>query len=446
MIYQKWVGNDLWNIVNLPLDVLVTLYKDHNRNKLRILKNYHLKRGNTVERSEPYNPETEAERIATRKSKVGGVALAHLISPEDRQRYHDRLDEALDEYGSVSEATFWQMGYVQTRKVDGNTTTSEAASHPLHRFKVEFNNEPKWPTVQRVESELLPKKEAKVEKGSKTAFILPDMQIPFEDARAIDIVMQAIQDQKPDKVILLGDALDLSAWSKYEQRPEYATATQDAVIKLHKLLATIRKMVPSADITMLAGNHEARMERSLLRNAQAAYGIKRADALEGWPVMSVPFLCAFDTLGVEYVDGYPANRLWINERLQVRHGNIARPGGKTAVAIANDEKVSTIFGHIHRIESQFKTVNVYDGGRTSAAYGIGCLCRIDGHVPSMKSAHDGRTGQPITNFENWQLGFAKVSYEEGDGPFSVEQAYINNFSDYETRIGGKTYRAGDGTK
>lgn len=378
-------------------------------------------------------------RVARGLGKKATNGTVKIEVPEEHLPKFEKLREALVDNGLVTgmRVSDYQMGM--------KNSEGEFESHDLHavRFDVKFDYEPQWPTVMRVESVKLPRKEVKIRPdGQKTAVILPDLQIPFHDEAALDIALQVIRDTKPDRVILLGDMLDLSAWGKYEQRPEYATATQASIIKAHQFLATIRKLAPSSQITVLAGNHEARIERALLRNMQAAYGIKRADDVEGWPVVSVPHLCAFDTLDVEYVDAYPASRVWINERLQVRHGNIARPGGKTAVAIANDEKVTTIFGHIHRIEAQYKTVNVFEGGRTSAAFGIGCLCRIDGHVPSTKSAFDSRTQQPVQNFENWQQGLAVVNYGEGDGTFAVQQLYINTFNGHETNFNGKVYRPG----
>lgn len=388
------------------------------------------------------NLEEEAIRAAQRQT-VGRQASSRVLNgmvqfavPEAHITYHQDLQEALNEHGALNRASFtdWQ-GF--SKDADGQPQIVD-----LHRkrFDVTFNAQPKWLPVTRVESVRLPRRESlKAPGDSKTAVVLPDLQIPFHDPEAVSVALQIVKDCKPDQIVLLGDALDLSAWSKYVQRPEWATATQDAIITLHQLLTTLRKLAPTAKIVMLAGNHEHRMANNLLQNAQVAYGLKRADDLDGWPVMSVPYLCAFDQLGVEYIDGYPANRHWINERLQVRHGNIARPTGKTAVAVNSDERVSTIFGHIHRIESQFKTVNVYGGGRTSAAYGIGALCKIDGHVPSTSGGIDTKTNSPVRNYENWQQGLAVINYRDGDMPFSVEQVYIDSFNNHTTNYRGKVY-------
>lgn len=446
---------DRANFYHLSLEELIIIYPakegepaSKHRNRLRNLQNYH-RRKPMPPRNPEYdgNPEAERERAEQRQKKsrrVAKVVTKNTVSievPPEHLPFHEQLQEALSDEGIITKATFTSgehTGYIKNS--DNEIEYTEPLVRKGIKFEVKFDHEPKWPVVQRVESVKLPKKEAKIESEAERVMIMPDIQLPFGDKDALDIALQVMADYKPHKVVFVGDALDLTAWSKYEQRPEYATATQGAIVELHQLLSTIRRMLPSSEIVMMAGNHEKRMETALLRNAQAAYGLKRADQLDNWPVMSVPYLCAFDQLGVEYIDGYPANRYWLNERLQVRHGSIARPGGKTAPAVANDEKVSTIFGHIHRIEQSYKTVNVFGGGRTNAAYSIGCLARIDGHVPSTKAAFDSRTQQPVENYENWQHGFLLCDVGKGDAPFYPQQIFINTFSGYETVYNGKVYR------
>lgn len=396
------------------------------------------------ERSTPYDPDKEPGRIESRRQAaalhLGGKSLETTVItiPTEHVTYHEKLQAALQSEGALSSARFsdYEMGYKDNEGV--------AQTHPLHasRFEVKFNAEPEWVPVNRVESVRLPRreqKEADALRTSKRAVILSDLQIPYADEKAVQVALEILRDAKPDKVVLVGDMLDLSAWSKYIQRPEWATATQDAINKAHLLLQQIRKMAPTAEISVLEGNHDARMEKYALNNAQAAFGLKRADQPDGWPVLSVPYLTAMDTLDIEYLSGYPANRLWINQNLQVRHGNIARKGN-TAVAVAQEERISTIFGHIHRVETQMLTHNTYEGGKTIGAWSIGCLCDIMGSVPSVKGGVD-LSGRPVPNAENWQNGLAVVDYEDGDGAFNVQPVYINSFQNYSAIVNGKKYES-----
>ena len=395
-------------------------------------------------------PEATRERLAA--SRVAGeLAVNQLIDEESRAKLHGMLDETLDQlninpsFVKGFRVSQWDgmiknnQGEMEIKKLRGLSLVAEARDFT-----------PSWPPVTRVESIVAPPSERKESTGSyERCVILPDPQIGFlryrdgsmeaiHDTSAIDIALQIIQDVKPNKVVCLGDYLDLAEWSKYEQSPEFAATTQAAIEYGHRLLSTIRQMLPDAEIVVLEGNHDRRLERTIKNNAMHAFGLRRAADTTNWPVLSLPYLMAFDQLNVNYVEGYPAGRYWINHRLQAKHGHIVRSGGSTAKVIADDERVSTVFGHVHRIETHFKTTNTYEGGKTNCAFTPGTLARIDGTVPSVKGSQD-LNGRPVRNFENWQQGIAVVDYQPGDGPFHYQQIYINTFGQYETLHGGKIY-------
>jgi hypothetical protein len=54
----------------------------------------------------------------------------------------------------------------------------------------------------------------------------------------------------------------------------------------------------------------------------------------------------------------------------------------------------------------------------------GCLCRIDGAVPSVKGAV-GIDGRPVTYYENWQQGMAVITYKP-EGSFHVDLVHIDD--------------------
>jgi hypothetical protein len=170
------------------------------------------------------------------------------------------------------------------------------------------------------------------------------------------------------------------------------------------MCAQLRAASPEARIYWLAGNHEERLVNYLIDNAQAAFGLKRGNAPESWPVLSVPFLCRFDEYGVEYVPGYPAGQVWVNQKLRCIHGTKAKSNGSTAHQYLAHEKTSVLYGHVHRREWAEQTREDYDGPKTILAASAGCLARVDGAVPSTKGGID-LDGRPLTVTENWQQGF-----------------------------------------
>jgi predicted phosphodiesterase len=284
-----------------------------------------------------------------------------------------------------------------------------------------------------------PKKIRSVKGAYKVAAILPDPQIgyrdlstgldPFHDEKAMDVALQIVayleEHDRVDSVINLGDFLDLPAQGRFEQEPAFAFTTQHAVNRGHKFLQQQRAAAgPRAKIVLIEGNHDKRMEKFIMNNAASTLGLKRANMPDTLPVMSLPYLLRLDEIGVEYIDAYPAGAYWLNDKLRAVHGSKVRSGGSTAAAYTNDSPhISTIFGHVHRQELQSKTVFDRLGPIKSIAVSPGCLCRVDGAVPSVNGATK-IDGSPAVYYENWQQGMAVIMYKP-TGEFFTELVQID---------------------
>lgn len=301
--------------------------------------------------------------------------------------------------------------------------------------------DPDWVPVQKAApTRIRAPKQIRPRKGAyKVAVILPDPQIgyrnldsgldPFHDEHAMDVALQITawleEHERVDTVVNLGDFLDLPAQGRFEQEPAFAQTTQLAVDRGHKFLVQQRAAAgPGAHIVLIEGNHDRRMEKFIVSNAASAWGLKRAN-MDEVPVMSLPFLLRLDEIGVEYIDAYPAGAFWLNDKLRAVHGDKVRSGGSTAAAYTNHSPhISTIFGHIHRQELQSRTIFDRLGPIRSVAISPGCLCRVDGAVPSVNGSTK-IDGTPATFYENWQQGIAVVSYKK-TGEFFTELVQIIN--------------------
>jgi len=299
---------------------------------------------------------------------------------------------------------------------------------------------PEWDTVRQSTPVIIkpPRAAKKPDTAHKVNVILPDPQIgyrnlegvldPFHDERAMSVALQITdylyKTDRVDTVINLGDFLDLPSQGKYEQEPAFAGTTQLAINRGHKFLQEQRAAAgEQAEIVLIEGNHDRRMEKFILINSAAAWGLKRAN-MDMLPVMSIPYLLRLDEIGVNYIDAYPAGAYWLNRNLRAIHGYKVRSGGSTAAAYTNDTPhISTVFGHIHRQEVQSKTVFDRDGSIRSSAISPGCLCRVDGAVPSVNGSTK-IDGSPAKFWENWQQGIAVIT-TEGD-EFYTELVQIND--------------------
>lgn len=248
---------------------------------------------------------------------------------------------------------------------------------------------------------------------------------PTHSEPAIEIALAVTKAAKPAQVILVGDNADLPEFGKYRLTPAFAQTTQATVDRLTLLCAQLRAAAPDAQIVWLAGNHEERLPNYLIDNARAAFGLRKGNTPESWPVMSVPYLCRMDEYGIEYRPGYPTSHHWITERLKVIHGEKVRSGGSTASAYLATEKTSVLFGHVHRREYAARTRDDHDGPREVMAASPGCLARTDGAVPSTKGGTD-LDGRPLYRSEDWQQGLAVVEFNPEDGRFVYEQVAIHD--------------------
>jgi predicted phosphodiesterase len=341
----------------------------------------------------------------------------------------DRQDIDIDQIGDIKKISVYQS---LTKDADG-----EAQVHDLVGIQISpsWETGPEWPVIQPGPTIKLPKSSTTKKKTAlKTCVVLPDMQIGYfrnkdgeleatHDEDAIAIALEITKDINPDLVVMVGDNLDLPELGKYRLSPAFHQTTQASIDRATEICAETRAAAPNAKISWLAGNHEERLTNFMLDNAMAAFGIKQGKHPESWPVLSVPNLCRLDDFGIEYLSGYPASMVWINEHIKVIHGDIVRSGGSTAMAYLKREKISVIYGHIHRREWAEMTREDYDGPKTVTAASPGCLARIDGAVPSTKGGTD-LDGRPLKRHENWQQGLAVVQYEEGDGKFNMEMVTI----------------------
>lgn len=269
--------------------------------------------------------------------------------------------------------------------------------------------------------------------GIKRAVILSDAQVgfvrdlrtgklsPSHDRLAMDIALQLIYDLRPHYVINVGDILDLPDFGSYAYSPELANQTQSSVVEAAWWLGRIRQAVPRAVCHLLLGNHDQRLEKAIINNLKAAYGLRPADELDLPPALSVPRLLALHKTGWNYSDGYPNGEYFLTPNLKVIHGDTVRGGGgNTTAAIVKKEDVSVICGHIHRLESAYRTKS---NGDVISAHSVGCMCLPELTPPGRKR-------------QDWQSGLGVVHFLPDGSRHHIELIHIDQG---RAIYGGKEY-------
>lgn len=292
---------------------------------------------------------------------------------------------------------------------------------------------PAWPVIQPaapVKVKVTPPKAAPARGVFKLSLKCADTQIgfrniggemsPFHDISAMSLFADIVRREQPDSVVILGDFLDLPSQGRFAQEASFANTTQAAIDAGHEFLATLRAAAPVAQIVLIEGNHDKRLQAFVEANACAAFGLRRANMPESWPVMSLPWLLRLDELGIEYKDAYPAAVSWDNATTRNIHGTKANSKGSTTAQYVHElPHINTWSGHSHRAEVTYHTV-LGPGGAPLRTYAAnpGCLCRVDGAVPSVNGAI-GADGRPVPVVEDWQQGFGACLYTDTESWPSV---------------------------
>lgn len=263
--------------------------------------------------------------------------------------------------------------------------------------------------------------------------------VPFHDAEAMRLFAEICYRYQPEKIDILGDYIDLPAQSRWAQEAGFALTTQAAIDTGHEWLATLRAYCPDAEITVIEGNHDKRMQTFIEANALAAYGLKRANMPEEWPVMSLPYLLRLDDLNIHYQDAYPAATTWDNAHTRNIHGTKANSKGSTTSQYAHElPHINTWAGHTHRPEITY--INVLGpNGEAIDSYSAnpGCLCRTDGSVPSVNGAIT-LQGDSAPVVENWAQGLGFNYYTETES-----WPHVFRIRDGATIIDGTRYTTQD---
>lgn len=328
-------------------------------------------------------------------------------------------------------------------EVGAKNADKEIIVTPLFQVKAHLTKlvpDPIHPVIHPVIIQLAELDKPTPRTGLQCTVSLPDPQFgflrnqrtgrltPIHDPAALDVALQIVEELKPDRVVWMGDLLDLSGWNdKYLREAEFYFTTQPA---LNAGSGWVRRFDQhTAESIVMDGNHESRLKKALLIHLLAAYDLRTADNLDA-PILGIDNLLGLTRMGVKYCGGYPDNEVWINDTTKIVHGNVARGGqGATSRAVVNAANETTIFGHIHRIERATKTIRARRGYRTISTLSPGCLCHIDGRVPG--ASHN----------DQWQQGIAITWHDN-----KISSTEIVEIQSGQAIYGGKFYKARKGSE
>ncbi|HEY6019531.1 MAG TPA: metallophosphoesterase [Candidatus Paceibacterota bacterium] len=248
----------------------------------------------------------------------------------------------------------------------------------------------------------------------QTYVILNDIQYPFEDKRAMRLVLGFIDDLKPQGVILNGDIVDCYSISDFDRSP-LSRASLDREIRCSQSLMGRLHRVPIK--LWIGGNHEDRLRRHVWKNPKLLRDLDQASRERVVAALDFPEVFGLGEHGFSWL---PYGGTTYLGKLLVTHGSmVSRHSGQTARAHMDKYGTSVLIGHTHRGGVHYKR----DIRGVHAGYENFCLCRLDPEY--------------VQN-PNWQQGFSVV-HVASNGFFNVQQIPIlpgNRFFSGGTEVKG----------
>ena len=225
--------------------------------------------------------------------------------------------------------------------------------------------------------------------SGKTA-ILSDIHLGVHDKQALIGVLTYLKKERPDNIILNGDIIDSASISKHPKRGDEPKYLYEVEL-CKNFLNAIATDYSYAKIYFKEGNHDERLSR---------YIMSEADQLNG--LVSLESLLGLEKLGIHFVE---STQFMKTQNVYVIHGHELKVSGgvNPSRSLLLKSFQNTIMGHVHK--TTFSSAKNMDGVPIRT-WTTGCLCKLSQcYMPHSNSNH----------------GFAIV---ENDG--TVRNHWINN--------------------
>lgn len=198
--------------------------------------------------------------------------------------------------------------------------------------------------------------------------VIPDLQVPYQDDKALAAAEKYMADETWDEVLYLGDFMDLDQVSRFTRdapgkvegkrlKKDYVTGNKI----LDRQQAIIRKRNPKAKFTLLTGNHDFR----------ALVFEDEHPQLKG--MLDIETNLRTAERGIKVVHCYPAGDVYKIGKANFIHGIYV--GDNAARKTVENYGFDVFTGHTHDINLFCK--HRWGLGKTLIGQSLGCICRTD---------------------------------------------------------------------
>lgn len=240
---------------------------------------------------------------------------------------------------------------------------------------------------------------------------IPDAHHPFVDKAAWELQLTAIEELKPDKVVIIGDFADFNAVSSHPRKPDQRLLDRE-IDATNTALDQVDAAKGKAGLIYMEGNHEDRLRLFLWRTAPELYSLANVDSL-----------LRFEERGYTYHRYREFSHI---NKVYFSHG--WRTGVNCARQTVIDAGRNIVVGHSHR--GSLATSGEI-AGKKHFCLNIGWL----GDVEEVKD------WASIGAYKDWCLGFGVIDIE---GDYAIP-AFVPIIETSKYRrlmlLGGETFKA-----
>lgn len=237
----------------------------------------------------------------------------------------------------------------------------------------------------------------------KTAVLFSDTHVPYQDEPTLNIIEQVTSEVQPDQVIHLGDLLDCYTISRFLKDPTRMEGLQEEIDEAKKVLERFSRVAPKAKKTLLEGNHEARLSKTIASMDGPARELARLESFQ--EAMKWPSLLNLGKTKWGWIPDSQQPTTELIPNMLFKHGSVVRKfSGYTARGEWENYGMSGMSGHTHR-------AGIYNHTTirgSSFWVETGCTC-------SLKPEY--------MVHPNWQNAFVVLTYDNS-GPQSVESIQV----------------------
>lgn len=219
-----------------------------------------------------------------------------------------------------------------------------------------------YPQLPTEEAEVI--EAFKLNSNNNRIGIISDIHIPNHRNKAINLALQYFEEHKANTIIINGDLLDNTPYTKFLTPPDKKDAKK-YLEKTEFFLEGLRDRFPNVRIIWAEGNHDFWYYQYLMRKAPELYGDEYYHLHERLNLKDY---------NIEFVD---QRRYIMAGKLAICHGHYLVRGIFTPVSAARTvmlkAKVPVIIGHVHQT-SEFTDSDLH--GNISTTWSTGCLCTL----------------------------------------------------------------------